>query len=698
MKRKTFSIIISLILAVLFAFSGCGTNDPDIPGPSTSGATLSQTSLSLQEDESVTLTVRGADGTVTWSTSNEAIATVVNGVVTGVSDGTAFITAKVGDDELTCIVVVTETAQGVPTLYLDKSSGKVGIGFNLTLTPYVMVGNREISVDADDVTWTSSDTNVLTAENGVVTGKKEGSVTLSASYVYENTTLNASCTIEVVNYNYYKAYYNGKEVTESNPVLVKVADAYIGTTSTSSETVTVKEVDVLAGTEVDVASGVSLLSKTPAVATAEGLTLTGATLNGLTEVAIMLDGAEKGSLYVQGYAEITTKAHMDALGLATWKYRNDKATAQAILDGTYVLGNDIDYNKSYIIPIANAVNKYYNKTKHYEAAQSDCVDTFLWRDVLSDPSVTPAAEWTAIKFGTTESTFRTTNPHDLPFTGTFDGNGYEIKNGKMFFANGFIKEINGAWNGTDNYWTVSSGCVFGENAGTIKNVAFTDLQYSDTYYGNRVTSEETFAGHSRGANWSVKGPFPVKDNARNNAFCGFIYSNKGTISNVRVDAIALNLEASWGTENGFNCSIGALGVRYNWEDGVIENLIVNEKNTTFTVKGNDGTTVNAKTGISIPEFGIFGYNAGTIRNSALVANSPWGGTVGVDDDQYNCYCNLIHKGIDCANCNKGTVTNSQAFIDGHSSLLTSANYTALRNEFSSDIWNIATMTLRKGIN
>ena len=51
------------------------------------------------------------EGTIVWSSSNENIATVENGVVTGVSTGTAKITAAVGDKSAVCIIKVTKLAK-----------------------------------------------------------------------------------------------------------------------------------------------------------------------------------------------------------------------------------------------------------------------------------------------------------------------------------------------------------------------------------------------------------------------------------------------------------------------------------------------------------------------------------------------------------------------------------------------------------
>lgn len=60
----------------------------------------------------LTATVTPSDSTdeVTWSSSNEAVATVVNGKITGLKAGTATITATAGTKSDTCVVTVTDNA------------------------------------------------------------------------------------------------------------------------------------------------------------------------------------------------------------------------------------------------------------------------------------------------------------------------------------------------------------------------------------------------------------------------------------------------------------------------------------------------------------------------------------------------------------------------------------------------------------
>ena len=85
------------------------------------GITLDRTSVELTEGETTTLvaTVAPDDATVkmvAWSTSDEAIATVDNGVVTAVAAGIATITAKAGDKEATCVVTVEKKEEPLPVV------------------------------------------------------------------------------------------------------------------------------------------------------------------------------------------------------------------------------------------------------------------------------------------------------------------------------------------------------------------------------------------------------------------------------------------------------------------------------------------------------------------------------------------------------------------------------------------------------
>ena len=141
--------------------------------------TLDKTTASLRAGETVTLTATvnpsdATDKTVTWTTSDQSVATVSNGVVTAKKVGTATITAKAGDKTATCQITVVATE--VTSVTLNKTTASLRAGETVTLTATVN------PADATDktVTWTSSDQTVATVLNGVVTAKKVGTATITA--------------------------------------------------------------------------------------------------------------------------------------------------------------------------------------------------------------------------------------------------------------------------------------------------------------------------------------------------------------------------------------------------------------------------------------------------------------------------------------------------------------------------------------
>ena len=88
-----------------------------ISAPEATGVTLNRTSVEIIEGGTATLvaTLTPSDSTspCTWESSDETVATVDNGVVTGVSAGTATITVTVSDDiTAECTVTVIENGGG----------------------------------------------------------------------------------------------------------------------------------------------------------------------------------------------------------------------------------------------------------------------------------------------------------------------------------------------------------------------------------------------------------------------------------------------------------------------------------------------------------------------------------------------------------------------------------------------------------
>ncbi|MDE5931598.1 MAG: Ig-like domain-containing protein, partial [Lachnospiraceae bacterium] len=124
---------------------------------------LNTKTLALTKGGSATLSVAvtGSEPyTVEWS-SNSPIASVSNGVVTGVETGTAMVTAtvRVGSAAvpLNCTVTVTETAVQYTAVKIEGSTtvqmGSTG-SVKGTTTP-----------EGGSITWTSDNTGILTIDN-----------------------------------------------------------------------------------------------------------------------------------------------------------------------------------------------------------------------------------------------------------------------------------------------------------------------------------------------------------------------------------------------------------------------------------------------------------------------------------------------------------------------------------------------------
>ena len=98
----------------------------DVP---VSGITLDRTTATLVEGETTTLVAtvspdNASDKTVTWTSSNNAVVTVTNGVVTAVAPGTATITAKAGGKTATCTVTVKKNYVAISSL-AELSNNKI---------------------------------------------------------------------------------------------------------------------------------------------------------------------------------------------------------------------------------------------------------------------------------------------------------------------------------------------------------------------------------------------------------------------------------------------------------------------------------------------------------------------------------------------------------------------------------------------
>lgn len=139
------------------------------------GKTLSLTAKPVPENTTDSYTVA-------WSSSDETVATVdKDGMVTGLKEGKTTITAKSGSFEDSIEIMVKEIHMtGIKLSYnVDNLfEGKLLKGQSLKIDVAFL---PEDTTDDRTVTWTTSDETVAAVDqNGIVTGLKEGSVTVTA--------------------------------------------------------------------------------------------------------------------------------------------------------------------------------------------------------------------------------------------------------------------------------------------------------------------------------------------------------------------------------------------------------------------------------------------------------------------------------------------------------------------------------------
>ena len=130
-----------------------------------------------------------------WTSSDETIAKLNNGVVTGVKEGTATITVESTEDaSIKAECTVTVKAVELTGISLNKTEMTVGVNNTDTLS---VTEYTPINATYKEISWSSDDISIATVdENGVVTGKSKGTTKIVATSV-KYPSIKAECTVTV---------------------------------------------------------------------------------------------------------------------------------------------------------------------------------------------------------------------------------------------------------------------------------------------------------------------------------------------------------------------------------------------------------------------------------------------------------------------------------------------------------------------
>lgn len=130
---------------------------------------------------------------VTWTSSDESIVKVENGVVTAIAAGTAEIKVISEDGQQEDSCKVTVTSPPIEGISFFESEQIVYLGSETVLNVITKPANATL----ENPIWNSSDENVATVENGIVKALNIGETTITVSS--QDNDLTASIKIIVVN-------------------------------------------------------------------------------------------------------------------------------------------------------------------------------------------------------------------------------------------------------------------------------------------------------------------------------------------------------------------------------------------------------------------------------------------------------------------------------------------------------------------
>ena len=206
---------LSYFLATIFLCAGVATTTScnfleDSPlssssSPSSSSVeeiialSFTKKAYAIEDGENVTLqlefTVNGEDAdwsALTFTSSASKVATVSeDGTVTGISNGTAYITAAYKENSVKAKITVTER-EYVITLSEEYLLFPVNTTQKVTATAYF--GMTELTEES--LVWESSDITVATVENGKITGVGSGIAEITVSSQNAFSTLQVSVFTE----------------------------------------------------------------------------------------------------------------------------------------------------------------------------------------------------------------------------------------------------------------------------------------------------------------------------------------------------------------------------------------------------------------------------------------------------------------------------------------------------------------------
>ena len=206
-------LTLNLPASSVFVFNGL---DSEAPVVAVESITFDKAQYEVEKGATVAIVAtvnptNATNKTLEWSSSDEAVATVVNGVVKGVSVGKATITASAKDGSgVVCQAEITVSETLVEGITFDKAQYEVEEGATVEILATITPDNASTKT----LKWTSSNEAVATVEDGVVRGVSVGKATITATAMdASGVVCQAEVTVTQAIYpvNFDKSYTGGSD-------------------------------------------------------------------------------------------------------------------------------------------------------------------------------------------------------------------------------------------------------------------------------------------------------------------------------------------------------------------------------------------------------------------------------------------------------------------------------------------------------
>ncbi|HHY26985.1 MAG TPA: cell wall-binding protein [Desulfitobacterium dehalogenans] len=187
-KRYSMTLLCLVLIISLLSIS--------IPvSANTAGATSvsldkSAIVLTVGQTDTLTATVLPSDTpnkNITWISSNPNVVKVFNGVLMGLSEGTAYITAmnpSANSNYASCFVIVKKPNSDMK---VNKTSSTLTVGSTETLTVTISPSQA--------IHWTSSNTEIVQVFNGVLMAQKVGTALITATAADGSNSVTCMITV-----------------------------------------------------------------------------------------------------------------------------------------------------------------------------------------------------------------------------------------------------------------------------------------------------------------------------------------------------------------------------------------------------------------------------------------------------------------------------------------------------------------------